>query len=72
MENCIFCKIIKGEIPCHKIYEDENSIGVLDIFPNTEGQSLLISKNHYPSDFTKMPEKEFQEFLLSAKKYLHY
>jgi diadenosine tetraphosphate (Ap4A) HIT family hydrolase len=68
MKNCIFCKIIKGEIPCHKIYEDENSIGILDVFPNTEGQSLVIAKNHYPSDFTKMPEEEFQKFLLSAKK----
>jgi len=68
MDNCIFCKIIKGEIPSYKIYEDENSIGVLDVFPNTEGQSLVISKKHFPSDFTKMPGKEFQKFLLSAKK----
>jgi diadenosine tetraphosphate (Ap4A) HIT family hydrolase len=68
MEDCLFCKIIKGEIPCHKIYEDENSIGILDIFPNTKGQCVIITKKHFPSDYTEMPDNEFQKFILSAKK----
>jgi diadenosine tetraphosphate (Ap4A) HIT family hydrolase len=71
MKSCIFCKIIKREIPAHEIYEDEHAIGILDLFPNAEGQALIITKNHYPSDFTKMPEDVFKEFALSAKKLAH-
>ncbi|MFA5403361.1 MAG: HIT domain-containing protein, partial [Ignavibacteria bacterium] len=48
-EDCIFCKIIAGEIPSYKVYEDEDFIGILDIFPNTKGMTLLIPKEHYDS-----------------------
>lgn len=44
--NCIFCKIIKGEIPCHKIYEDDFCLAFLDIDPKAKGHTLLIPKNH--------------------------
>ncbi|MEP0813972.1 MAG: HIT family protein [bacterium] len=44
--DCIFCKIAAGEIPCHKIYEDELFIGFLDIFPMDVGHSLLLPKEH--------------------------
>ena len=47
MKNCIFCKIAKGEIPCHKIYEDENYLAFLDIAPVCEGHTLVIPKKHY-------------------------
>jgi len=47
MDDCIFCKIVKGEIPCYKVYEDDNFLGFLDIRPLTKGNSLLISKKHY-------------------------
>lgn len=47
MENCIFCKIIKGEIPCYKIYEDHDFLGFLDINPRVKGHTLLIPKKHY-------------------------
>ena len=43
---CIFCKIVQGEIPCYKIYEDENNIAFLDISPRTKGHSLVIPKKH--------------------------
>lgn len=46
-EDCIFCKIIKGEIPSKKIYEDEKVIAILDINPVTEGHTLVIPKEHY-------------------------
>ena len=46
MENCIFCKIISGEIPSFKIYEDDHLVVVLDIFPAHPGQLLLIPKEH--------------------------
>jgi histidine triad (HIT) family protein len=44
MEDTIFTKIIKGEIPCHKIYEDESTFAFLDIHPKTQGHVLVISK----------------------------
>lgn len=47
MDNCIFCKIIKGEINSHKVFEDENCFIFLDINPVTLGHTLLIPKEHY-------------------------
>jgi histidine triad (HIT) family protein len=47
MENCIFCKIIKGEIPCTKVYENENFLAFLDIHPKTPGHVQIIPKKHY-------------------------
>jgi histidine triad (HIT) family protein len=47
MENCIFCKIAKGEIPSDKIYEDENFLAFLDINPVVKGHTLLIPKKHF-------------------------
>ncbi len=44
MENSIFTKIIKGEIPCYKIYEDEKTIAFLDIEPNVIGHTLVVPK----------------------------
>lgn len=43
---CIFCKIIDGEIPSHKIYEDENVLAFLDISQSTKGHTLVIPKKH--------------------------
>lgn len=47
MENCIFCKIVAGSIPCHKIYEDSDFLAFLDIRPLSAGHSLIIPKAHY-------------------------
>lgn len=44
MEDSIFTKIIKGEIPCHKVYEDEKTIAFLDIFPAQPGHTLVVPK----------------------------
>jgi len=46
MEDCIFCKIIKGEIPSFKVYEDENVFAFADINPMAEGHTLIIPKKH--------------------------
>ena len=45
--DCIFCKIIKKEIPCYKVYEDDNYLGFLDISPLNKGHVLVIPKKHY-------------------------
>jgi histidine triad (HIT) family protein len=44
MEESVFTKIIKGEIPCHSIYEDEHTIAFLDVHPLAEGHTLLVPK----------------------------
>lgn len=44
MEDSIFTKIIKGEIPCHKVYEDEKTFAFLDIYPVQPGHTLIITK----------------------------
>lgn len=46
MTECLFCKIVAGEIPCYKIYEDEKYLAFLDIFPSTEGHTLVVPKQH--------------------------
>jgi histidine triad (HIT) family protein len=45
--DCIFCKIIDGEIPSYRIYEDKIVIVILDIKPNADGHMLIIPKNHF-------------------------
>jgi len=47
MESCIFCKIVKGEIPSYKVYEDENFLAFLGIPPVNKGHTLVIPKKHY-------------------------
>ena len=47
MENCIFCKIVSGEIPAHKVYEDEDFLAFLDIHPWEPGKTQVIPKHHY-------------------------
>ncbi|KAJ7863243.1 HIT-like domain-containing protein [Mycena leptocephala] len=44
--SCLFCAILKGTIPCHKVYEDEHSFAFLDIMPTAEGHTQVIPKYH--------------------------
>lgn len=44
MEESLFTKIVKGDIPCHKVYEDDKTMAFLDIFPLREGHTLVIPK----------------------------
>jgi histidine triad (HIT) family protein len=68
MENCIFCKIVKGELPSHKIWEDEEHLAFLTIFPNTEGFSVVIPKKHYGSYAFDTPDDVLAKLVLAAKK----
>lgn len=47
MDDCLFCKIIKGNIPSYKVYEDNDVLVFLDINPSTNGDSLIIPKKHF-------------------------
>ena len=57
-QETIFTKIIKGEIPCSKIYEDESHFAFLDIFPFEKGHTLVIPKTPYEK-ISDMPEDEY-------------
>ena len=67
MKDCIFCKIIKGEIPSAKVYEDEFVISFLDIAPNNKGHCLVVPKKH-SNDFLEMDEKSIDSVFCAAKK----
>lgn len=47
MKDCIFCKIVSGEMPYYKVYENENFLAFLDIYPRVKGHTLVIPKKHY-------------------------
>lgn len=68
MENCIFCKIVKGEAPCNKIWEDEEHLAFLSIFPNTEGFSVVTTKKHYPSYAFNLPDDVLEKLIIASKK----
>lgn len=65
--SCIFCQIVKGVAPCHKIWEDENHLSFLSIFPNTQGFSVVITKKHYPSYAFNLPKKVLINLILAAQ-----
>lgn len=67
MNDCIFCKIISGEIPSHKVYEDEWSLAFLDISPSSVGHTLVIPKDHFENIYT-LPDETLARLALSAKK----
>jgi len=59
-QDCIFCKIAKGEIPSKKVHEDEKFLAFLDISPKAKGHALVIPKSHYET-FLDMPSEEAKE-----------
>jgi histidine triad (HIT) family protein len=52
----IFAKVLRGEVPCHKIYEDEDTLAFLDIMPRTEGHALVVTKEKARDLFDIKPE----------------
>lgn len=67
MTDCIFCKIVRGEAPCHRIWEDPAHLAFLSIFPNTEGFSVVIPKRHYPSYAFEAPDDVLASLVLASK-----
>jgi len=65
MDDCVFCKIVKGEIPSYKVYEDSDFIAFLDIKALTKGNCLVVTKKHYRW-VTDVPN--FGEYFDVAKK----
>jgi len=65
--DCIFCKIVKREAPAHKIWEDEKHLAFLSIFPNTEGFSVVITKEHFSSYAFDLPDEILIGLVKAAK-----
>lgn len=65
--DCIFCKIIKGEIPCYKIYEDENVLAFLDIAKEGYGHTLVVPKKHH-DNIVDIPNEELNKCMDSVRK----
>ena len=55
--NCVFCKIVSGEIPSTKVVEGPDFLAILDIHPITPGHTVVFSANHY-SQVNQMPDEE--------------
>ncbi len=65
-KQCIFCQIIAGKVQSKKVYEDDNTIGILDINPSNPGHILLLPKEHY-SIMPQMPEDAVGHMFMAAK-----
>ncbi len=59
---CVFCKIVNGEIPSYKIYEDDDYLAILDISQTTLGHTLVMPKKHYPN-MLEMPLEEYEKLM---------
>lgn len=67
MSDCIFCKIIKNEIPCSKVYEDKEVLAFLDIEPASEGHTLVIPKKHYET-IAEIDKKDLEKTIEIVRK----
>ena len=65
--DCIFCKIIEGEIPSYKVYEDEHVLAFLDITQGTKGHTLVIPKKHIPNVYELDEETIYNVFKVVPK-----
>jgi len=67
MNDCIFCKIIKGDIPSKKVYEDDNVIAIMDVDPKVNGHTLIMPKKHV-TDLIEMSNEDIINVNTVAKK----
>ena len=64
---CIFCSIIEGNIPSKKVYEDDETLALLDISQTTKGHTLVLPKQHY-ADLLEIPAEELSELIVKVQK----
>lgn len=70
MEDCIFCKIINGDIPCFKVYEDERVLAFEDINPVADGHTLIIPKTH-AENLWDISDDDLAAIHIASKKVIH-
>jgi histidine triad (HIT) family protein len=67
MNDCVFCKIIKKEIPADFVYENDKIVAFLDIHPNNPGHTLVVPKEHH-TDLLETPDEVLKDILCRTKK----
>ena len=70
MNDCIFCKIVNGEIPSMKVYEDDIILAYLDINPDSNGHTLIVPKKHY-TDIYDIDDETLAYIYKSARKVMN-
>lgn len=68
MKDCIFCRIVRKEVPADIVYEDNSVLAFLDAFPAVRGQVLVIPKKHIVPYLFDMNDNEYCSLLIAAKK----
>ncbi|PIO00409.1 diadenosine tetraphosphate hydrolase [archaeon CG10_big_fil_rev_8_21_14_0_10_43_11] len=68
MRDCIFCKIVAGEIPSVMLWEDDDHVAILDVAPNTRGMTLVLTKKHYASNISFIDDDVFKRFMIASKR----
>lgn len=66
-DKCIFCRIVKGNIPCAKIFEDDKVFSFLDIAPANKGHALIVTKKHY-ENLLDIPDEDLDDMMIKARK----
>lgn len=66
-ENCIFCKILAGEIPSTAVYEDDDFKAILDVNPAARGHVIILPKNH-AANIYELPDEDASKIMIVAKK----
>ncbi len=64
---CLFCDMVAGKVPCHKIWENDDHLAFLSIFPNTDGFSVVIPKAHYSSYAFALEDEVLSRLILATK-----
>ncbi len=65
--SCVFCKIVAGQIPCFKLFEDDKTLAFMDINPAHDGHCLVVTKDHYPTVF-EISDEAFVAVARSVRK----
>lgn len=65
---CIFCEIVSGNMPSYTVWEDENHMAILGIFPNTKGMTVVFPKTHYSSYAFDLEDEPLKNLIIAAKK----
>ncbi|HIF9338771.1 TPA: HIT family protein [Photobacterium damselae] len=63
-----FCEIVKGKLPCHKVWEDDKHLAFLSIYPNTKGFTVVIPKKHYSSYAFAQSDEVLCDLIVATKK----
>ncbi len=69
-ERCIFCEIVRGTAPAYRVAEDERTLAFLDIFPVSDGHTLVVTKEHYATLFDA-PSEALEAVAATAKRVAH-